>query len=181
MRIEIPRPPGAWIAAFCIVPCLSLTGCTTDTPEDGSDRQTASVAEQAAETDDPPSGPTFINLLPWGTVDFERGAFPSQGECNAFVRALPNYSGYTTPERCQPIEDPVYCTVWQDDEDAVAHIACVKGVGGCEIELRRHDLLAESGTRTIAERCEPYSLADAWERYQMSSPAASAPNTTATR
>ncbi len=122
-------------------------------------------------TDIEPSGPFFINLLPWGEVDFSRGEFASLGECNAFVRALPNYSGYTTPERCQPIDDPVYCTVWQSNEAETAQIACVKGVGGCEIELKRHDLLAESGTRVISERCQPYPLADAWERYQASAPA----------
>jgi hypothetical protein len=80
------------------------------------------------------------------------------------VRALPNYSGYTTAERCQPIDDPVYCTGWQDNEGD--HLDCFKGVGGCEVELKRHDLLAESGTRTIATRCEPSPLEDAWTRYQ---------------
>ena len=106
----------------------------------------------------------FINLLPWGKVDFARGEYPSLGDCNTFVRALPNYSGYTTAERCQPIDDPVYCTAWQDDEGD--HIDCFKGVGGCEVELMRHDLLAESGARTIAARCEPSALDEAWALYQ---------------
>ena len=122
----------------------------------------------AADPSEPDPGPqpTFINLLPWGEVDFTRGEFPSRDECNAFVRALPNYSGYTTPERCEPIDDPVYCTEWQDPDDPRASMDCFRGVGGCEVELRRHDLLAESRGRTLAARCEPAPLADAWARYQ---------------
>ena len=122
----------------------------------------------AAEAPEPDPGPqpTFINLLPWGEVDFTRGEFPSQDACDAVVRALPNYSRYTTPERCEPIDDPVFCTEWQDADDPRATIDCFRGVGGCEVELRRHDLLAESGGRTIAARCEPAPLADAWARYQ---------------
>ena len=122
----------------------------------------------AAETPEPDPGPepTFINLLPWGEVDFTRGEFPSREACNAFVRALPGYSGYTSPERCEPIDDPVYCTVWQDPDDPQARIDCFKGVGGCEVELPRHDLLAEGRGRTIAARCEPTALAEAWARYQ---------------
>lgn len=122
----------------------------------------------AADTPEPDPGPqpTFINLLPWGEVDFTRGEFPSRDECNAFVRALPNYSGYTTPERCEPIDDPVYCTEWQDPDDPQTGLDCFRGVGGCEVELRRHDLLAESRGRTLAARCEPASLADAWARYR---------------
>ncbi len=122
----------------------------------------------AAETAEPVSEPerTFINLLPWAEVDFTRGEFPSQEECNAFVRALPGYSGYTTPERCEPIDDPVYCTVWEDPDDPQVRMDCFKGVGGCEVELQRHDLLAASRGRTIAARCEPTPLADAWAQYQ---------------
>lgn len=122
----------------------------------------------AAEAPEPDPGPqpTFINLLPWGEVDFTRGQFPSRDDCNAFVRALPNYSGYTTPERCEPIDDPVYCTEWRDPDDPQAGLDCFRGVGGCEVELRRHDLLAESRGRTLAARCEPASLGDAWARYQ---------------
>ena len=114
--------------------------------------------------------PTFINLLPWGEVDFTRGEFPSRDACNAFVRALPGYSGYTTPERCEPIDDPVYCTVWQDPDDPQARIDCFKGVGSCGVELQRHDMLAESRGRTIDARCEPTPLADAWARYQSRQP-----------
>lgn len=128
-----------------------------------------SVSEMAAaEAPEPDPGPqpTFINLLPWGEVDFTRGEFPSRDECNAFVSALPNYSRYTTPERCEPIDDPVYCTEWQDPDDPLASLDCFRGVGGCEVELRRHDLLADSGGRNIAARCEPTSLADAWARHQ---------------
>ena len=110
----------------------------------------------------------LINLLPWGTVDFARGEFPSLADCDAFVRALPTYSFYTTAERCEPIDDPVYCTVWQEGDNDGEHIGCSKGVGGCEVELRRHDLLAESGARTITERCEPFALEDAWQRHQAS-------------
>ena len=60
----------------------------------------------------------------------------------------------------------MYCTEWQDPDDPRASLDCFRGVGGCEVELRRHDLLAESGGRTIAARCEPTSLADAWARHQ---------------
>lgn len=126
------------------------------------------AAPDAADAPEPDPGPqpTFISLLPWGEVDFTRGEFPSRDACNGFVRALPNYSGYTTPERCEPIDDPVYCTEWQDPDDPRAGLDCFRGVGGCEVELRRHDLLAESRGRTIAARCEPASLADAWTRYR---------------
>lgn len=139
---------------------VSIAACTASAPSDTQD------AGPAAEVADDPIAPqpTFINLLPWGKVDFTRGQFASMAECNTFVRALPNYSGYTTAERCQPIDDPVYCTGWQDNEGD--HLDCFKGVGGCEVELKRHDLLAESGTRTIATRCEPSPLEDAWTRYQ---------------
>jgi hypothetical protein len=141
-----------------------MAACTASDPADGhADPQDA---EPRAQVVDEPIEPklVFINLLPWGEVDFTRGEFPSLGDCNTFVRALPNYSGYTTAERCQPIDDPVYCTAWQDDEGD--HIDCFKGVGGCEVELKRHDLLAESGARTIAARCEPSALDEAWALYQ---------------
>ena len=143
-----------------LVALVSIAACTASAPSDTQDvGPTAEVADEPIAPQ-----PTFINLLPWGKVDFTRGQFASMGECNTFVRALPNYSGYTTAERCQPIDDPVYCTGWQDDEGD--HLDCFKGVGGCEVELKRHDLLAESGTRTIATRCEPSPLEDAWTRYQ---------------
>ncbi len=138
-------------------------------PRAGSGPAADPVAAGTFESDTGPE-PTFINLLPWGEVDFTRGEFPSREACNAFVRALPGYSGYTTPERCEPIDDPVYCTEWQDPDDPQTRIDCFKGVGGCEVELPRHDLLAESRGRTIAARCGPASLADAWARYQSRQP-----------
>ena len=67
---------------------------------------------------------------------------------------------------CEPIDDPVYCTVWRDGDDDRDSIGCHKGPGGCEIELNRHDLLAEAGTRTVSPRCEPFPLDDAWEQYR---------------
>ena len=131
-----------------------------------------SETEVAASVSDEPVEPEllFINLLPWGEVDFSRGEFTSVDACDALVRAFPNFSFYTTPERCEPIPDPVFCTVWQDDDDPQEQIGCYKGVGGCEVELRRHDLVAESGRRTIASRCEPFTLADAWEHFQVVAP-----------
>ena len=151
---------------------MPLATCTASSAPEAADGRGTVDTETVALTESEPAEPelVFINLLPWGEVDFERGEFPSIGACNAFVRALPAYSNYTTPERCQPIADPVYCTTWRDDDDEHDRIGCFKGVGGCEIELRRHDLLAESGTRTIADRCQPFSLADAWARYQSSAP-----------
>lgn len=139
---------------------LTVMGCTASGPADTPDADTTIPATEE------PVGPqpTFINFLPWGKVDFARGRFPSAGDCNAFVRGLPNYSGYTTAERCQPIDDPVYCTAWRDEDGN--HLDCFKGVGGCEVELKRHDLLAESGARTIAARCEASPLEDAWARFQ---------------
>lgn len=130
------------------------------------------AAPAAAETAAPDPGPqpTFISLLPWGEVDFARGEFPSRDACTAFVRALPGYSGYTSPERCERIDDPVYCTVWRDPDDPRDRMDCFRGVGGCEVELRRHDLLAESRGRTLAARCEPTPLADAWARHQALAP-----------
>lgn len=126
----------------------------------------------AAETAAPDPGPqpTFISLLPWGEVDFARGEFPSRDACNAFVRAQPGYSGYTSPERCERIDDPVHCTVWRDPDDPRDRMDCFRGAGGCEVELRRHDLLAESRGRTMAARCEPTSLADARARHQALEP-----------
>ena len=140
---------------------------------DGSDAAATVPRVAAAEAPEPDPGPqpTFINLLPWGEVDFSRGEFPSRDACDAFVSALPNYSRYTTPERCERIDDPVYCTEWQDPDDPQAGLDCFRGVGGCEVELRRHDLLAESRGRTLASRCEPAPLADAWARYQALRPA----------
>ena len=159
------------VAAWLVIVATSglLTACTTSSaPEETTGPEGTGVETTATE----PVAPelVFINLLPWGEVDFTRGQFPSLGDCNALVRSFPNYSFYTTPERCEPLDDPVYCTVWQD-EDPIDRIGCFKGVGGCEIELRRHDLLAESGSRTIARRCEPLSLADAWAKFQAGSPA----------
>jgi hypothetical protein len=146
--------------------CL-LAGCGGAPPEEVS-ADNGPIASQTTPEPDAPV-PTFINLLPWGKVDFARGRFPSLGECNAFVRALPTYSFYTTPERCEPLEDPVYCTRWQDEEGPM-EIDCFKGLGGCEVELPRHDMRAEAGTRTIAGRCEPYALGDAWATYQAAHP-----------
>ena len=60
----------------------------TDTPAALDEPESTEPAEEVAAI--PTS--TFINLLPWGKIDFTRGEFPSQDDCNAFVRALPNYS-----------------------------------------------------------------------------------------
>ena len=165
----MPRPTTRPAAVTCLavgfVALVSMAGCIGSDPADGhTDLQDVAPAAQVV---DEPIEPklVFINLLPWGEVDFTRGVFPSLDDCNTFVRALPNYSGYTTAERCQSIDDPVYCTGWQDAEGD--HIDCFKGVGGCEVELKRHDLLAESGARTIAARCQPSALDEAWARYQI--------------
>ena len=168
MQSRRPRhvPTGLVVAtAFSL-----LAACTTGSPPEETGGPEATGAEMTAPE---PTAPAlvFINLLPWGEVDFARGQFPSLGDCNALVRSFPSYSFYTTPERCEPIADPVYCTVWRDGDGDHNSIGCHKGPGGCEIELRRHDLLAESGSRTIVQRCEPFSLEDAWERYQASAPA----------
>jgi hypothetical protein len=155
-----------WLANLTVglTALVLMASCTS--PDPVSRLPDTHDAAQALQIVDEPVEPTlvFINLLPWAKVDFTRGAFASLAACNAFVRALPNYSGYTTAERCEPLEDPVSCTVWQDDQGA--HLDCFKGVGGCEIELKRHDLLVASGVRTIAERCEPSPLYEAWTRYQ---------------
>lgn len=143
---------------------LVVAGCTEVEPPPSA--PVAAVAADAA----PEPEPAFINLLPWGKVDFARGQFPSLEDCNAFVRALPTYSFYTTSERCEPLEDPVYCTRWQDDGGPM-EIDCFKGVGGCEVELPRHDMRAETGARVIADRCEPQALAEAWVQYQETHPA----------
>ena len=149
-----------------LVALVFMAACTSSGPADGRQDQDAAQAMQVTDESVEPVEPTqvFINLLPWAKVDFTRGVFPSLADCNAFVRLLPNYSGYTTAERCESLDDPVHCTAWQDDEGA--HLDCFKGVGGCEVELKRHDLLAESGARSIAERCEPSGLDEAWTRYQ---------------
>ncbi len=161
-------------AAFCAVLVATACGGAGGSTGAGSGAVADNTPDVAAAEDTPEPvsepQPTFINLLPWGEVDFTRGEFPSREACNAFVRALPGYSGYTTPERCEPIDDPVYCTVWQDPDDPQARIDCFRGVGGCEVELQRHDLLAESRGRTIAARCGPTSLADAWAQYQSHQP-----------
>ena len=155
----------ALLAGFAVLLAASCGGGAPAGARPGAAADAAPVAAEAPEPDPGPQ-PTFINLLPWGEVDFSRGEFPSRDACNAFVSALPNYSRYTTPERCEPIDDPVYCTEWQDPDDPGATLDCFRGVGGCEVELRRHDLLADSGGRTIEARCEPASLADAWARYR---------------
>jgi len=165
MRLQRPRHSSAWLVvttAFSL-----LTACTTASAPEETGALEDTGAEMTAQDPAPPEL-VFINLLPWGAVDFARGQFPSLGDCNALVRSFPSYSFYTTPERCERIADPVYCTVWREGNDARDSIDCHKGPGGCEIELRRHDLLAESGTQVIARRCEPFSLKDAWERYQAS-------------
>ena len=154
---------------FVATACSLLAACTTASPPDETGGPEATDTEIAA-AEPPAPALVFINLLPWGAVDFARGQFPSLGDCDALVRSFPSYSFYTTPERCEPIADPVYCTVWRDGDGDHDSIGCHKGPGGCEIELRRHDLLAESGTRVIAQRCEPFSLEDAWEHYQASAP-----------
>ena len=160
-----------WFGALALASLVPLVACTGDDTSGEAATETTAEATAVATQTTERSGPIFINLLPWGEVDFTRGGFPSSGDCNAFVRALPTYSLYTTPERCEPIDDPVYCTVWRDGDDDHDSIGCHKGPGGCEIELSRHDLLAESGNRTIVQRCEPFSLEDAWEHYQTSAPA----------
>ena len=157
-------------AAFGGLAVLLVVSCSGGGPAGeqpgAADDDTPAAATAEAPEPDPGPQPTFINLLPWGEVDFSRGEFPSRDACDAFVSALPNYSRYTTPERCEPLDDPVYCTEWQDPDDPQTGLDCFRGVGGCEVELRRHDLLAESRGRTLASRCEPASLADAWARYQ---------------
>ena len=76
-----------------------------------------------------------------------------------------SYSNYTSPERCESITDPVYCTVWRDGDDGRDSIDCHKGPGGCEIDLARHDRRVEAGARTVTVRCEPLSLDVALARY----------------
>ena len=169
---------GSLVPVTLLAALTALAGCTTaEAPDDANGprrAETEAVAQSATDPVEPEL--VFINLLPWGQIDFARGEFASLGTCNAFVRALPTYSFYTTSERCQPIEEPVYCTVWRDEEDDRNSIGCHKGPGGCEIELRRHDLAVEAEMRTISARCEPYALADAWQRYRVATEAtASAP------
>jgi hypothetical protein len=160
MRRTQPADLARLSASLVCLLSLTVMGCTASGPSSTLD---ADAAAPVVEEPIVPQ-PTFINFLPWGKVDFARGQFPSADDCNTFVRGLPNYSGYTTAERCQPIDDPVYCTAWQDEDGN--HLDCFKGVGGCEVELKRHDLLAESGARTVGARCEPSPLEDAWARFQ---------------
>ena len=168
MAVRPRHRASACIGALALASLVPLEACIgNDTPREANTETPAEAAAVGTETAES-SGLIFINLLPWGEVDFTRGEFPSLGDCNAVVRALPTYSFHTTSERCEPIDDPVYCTVWRDGNDDRDSIACHKGPGGCEIELRRHDLLAETGTRTVSARCEPFPLDDAWERYHAS-------------
>ena len=156
----------ACLGAIALASLVPLVACTRGDSSGEADTKTPTEADAGATETAESSGPLFINLLPWGEVDFAGGEFPSLGDCDAFVRALPTYSFYTTPERCEPIDDPVYCTVWRHGDDEGESIGCHKGPGGCEIELRRHDLLAETGTLRVTARCEPYALDDAWEQYR---------------
>ena len=153
-----------------IATVLTCTLIACAAPEPG-EVPTKSDVEISADVVAAPETPEliFINLLPWGEIDFSRGDFQSIDTCTELVRSMPNYSGYTTPERCESITDPVYCSVWQDDDEQ-KRIGCFKGIGGCEVELRRHDLLAESGNRTIITRCEPSTLVDAWAHAQTETP-----------
>jgi len=151
---------GGWLVAVAVGLALGCGTASVEEPE--------AIEEPVAEAPPAPV-PAFINLLPWGKVDFSRGQFASLAACNGFVRDLPGYSFYTTPERCEPLEDPMYCTRWQDP-DGPAEIDCFKGQGGCEVELPRHDMRAENAGRSIAGRCEPTPLADAWSEYQASHP-----------
>ena len=156
----VDRLARVWLMALGLALTAACGGAPPVEPEP--------PAESEPETPPSPS-PAFINLLPWGKVDFSRGEFTSLAACNGFVRDLPGYSFYTTPERCEPLEDPVYCTRWQDP-DGPAEIDCFKGQGSCEVELPRHEMRAENGDRTIAGRCEPTPLARAWSEYQASPP-----------
>ena len=166
MAIRPRYGASAWLGAIVLASLLPLVACIGDDSSGEADTETTAEAEAVATEIAESSGPIFINLLPWGEVDFASGEFASLGDCNAFVRALPTYSFYTTSERCEPLDDPVYCTVWRNGDDEGDGIGCHKGPGGCEIELRRHDLLAETGARTMTARCEPYALAAAWEQYR---------------
>ena len=159
----ISWPSNSWLIATVLA--CALIACTAPEP---SEVPTTSDVQISADVVAAPEQPEliFINLLPWGEIDFSRGDFQSIDACTELVRSMPNYSGYTTPERCESITDPVYCSVWQDGDDPQERIGCFKGIGGCEVELRRHDLLAESGNRTIITRCEPSTLVDAWAHAQ---------------
>jgi hypothetical protein len=156
----------SWLIATVLT--CALIACAAPGP---GEVPTTDDVEISADVDAIPEKPelVFINLLPWGEIDFSRGDFQSIDTCNELVRSMPNYSGYTTPERCESITDPVYCSVWQDNDEQV-RIGCFKGIGGCEVELRRHDLLAESGDRTIITRCGPSTLANAWTQAQTEAP-----------
>ena len=160
----ISRHPKSAGFIATVLPC-ALIACAA--PETGEVPTTSDLEISAEAVAQPEKQELiFINLLPWGEIDFSRGDFQSIDACTELVRSMPNYSGYTTPERCESITDPVYCSVWQDDDDPQEHSGCFKGIGGCEVELRRHDLLAESGNRTIITRCEPSPLVDAWAQAQ---------------
>ena len=130
MAVRPRHRASACIGALALASLVPLEACIgNDTPREANTETPAEAAAVGTETAES-SGLIFINLLPWGEVDFTRGEFPSLGDCNAVVRALPTYSFYTTPERCEPIDDPVYCTVWRDGDDDRDSIACHKGPGG---------------------------------------------------
>ena len=164
MHRSIERQTCPWLRAS-VLTCALVAACSAPSPEEAHFPAAPEIGPASLDQPEEPKL-IFINLLPWGEIDFSRGDFLSLDTCTQLVRSLPNYSGYTTAERCEPITDPIYCSVWQDKDDRYDQIGCFKGVGGCEVELRRHDLLAESGNRTIITRCEPYSLGDAWARFQ---------------
>ena len=160
MRLRIKRQMRPFILAATLV-----ASCSDPPSQEAPSIETSEISAEAMEAPDLPDH-VFINLLPWGEVDFSRGEFSSLDTCTEFVRSLPNYSGYTTAERCEPLTDPIYCSVWKDGDTPLEQVGCFKGVGGCEVELRRHELLAESGSRTIISRCEPAALADAWAKFR---------------
>jgi len=159
-RIKLQTRPLPTILAATLV-----ATCSAPPSQEAPSIETAEISTEAIEAPDLPDH-IFINLLPWGEIDFSRGEFSGLDTCTEFVRSLPNYSGYTTAERCEPLTDPIYCSVWKDGDTPLEQIGCFKGVGGCEVELRRHELLAESGSRTIVSQCEPASLADAWAKFR---------------
>ena len=109
-------------------------------------------------------GRVTVTLEPWGELELGAGQFSSQADCTAHLRSSGSHSYYTSPERCDAITDPIFCSAWHD-ENASDAIGCHIGIGGCEIDLSRHDLRAEAGTRTVMIRCEPFSLDDAIARH----------------
>lgn len=155
-------PPGQFVLFASLI---TLAACTANSAPDEAKPQRRPVT--TAHTDTEPTGPpgVFVTLEPWGELSFSHGRFQSGPECNAHVRSSGSYSFYTSPERCEPVIDPVFCTVWRDENDDRDSIRCHKGPGGCEIDLARHDLRVESGTRTLTLRCDPFSQDAAWERY----------------